>query len=131
MRIQPWVRAWCACLAVVAGIVATAMHFDERPFQVPAFATVRGIMPLEAWAVTWSAVAVVAAVAGITRRRWAWRATALGASAIATTWALGILWARLVDGVLVSWTGVALWVWLVCSQAIAIASPLDRQVDRA
>ena len=120
IRLAPWLRRWCALLAAVASIISWNLHADERPFVGAPYEAVRHIAHLEVWATAWGLVAVVALLAASTGRVWAWRVAGIGAMLVASTWATGLLIAR-VQGVTISMVGLSLWWWLVGTQAIAMS----------
>lgn len=123
MKVNRRFRWWAGAVCGFATASAIGPLLDARPYAAPIFDTVRAIAPFQVWAVAWGCVAVLAAIATVTRYSWAWRAGLLGCIAVAATWITGISWEHWGNGRPISITGLALWGWLLASNLIAATSP--------
>lgn len=102
---------WAIGLAAFASLSSYGIAHDPDAYGTPIFETVRLLAPLWVWALVWGAIAVMSAVAAVTRRVVAWRIATIAAIHAALIWLLGITWEHFVDGERLSLTGWGLWLW--------------------
>lgn len=128
MQLRRWMRPWTFGIGMFAFISAFGIHTRPIAYSTPVFASVRSIMPLEAWALLWTAVGILNFAAAITRRVLPWRIGGPAAIGAALVWLGGVSWAHWVDGAPLSLTGWGLWAWFVYANVLGLLS--NRQFER-
>lgn len=126
--VSPQARVASFSLSAFACGLVYGFVFLPDTYKAPPFKTLVTVMPVEAWAACWAVVAVLVAVAAITRSGLAWIIGAVSAIFLGSCWLTGLMFQWTVNRTPLSPSGVALWSWFVFTLLLFVKSP--RQFDR-